>query len=439
MSGPKTSEYTLTPEQRANLLAQNRCDSSIISCINQVNNLFLQINAGLGEIEIFENIGCDDSIAKTLNLKACVENIDDKQKKLQENFSALSSYQPSSLITLTDAELARKRAILENIRKIKTESTEIIKEISDIKQSADQIHRNISLELEENLHDAFDLSWDVDDTTTKDGSHKEALISSLLNLQSMDLPVPLQERLANAIEKVNPIENDDFLQNFRAVTLKPLADECKQYIEMKAKFGDDFEELNNKYISLCKLLNIHYKEFTLSEASCFELEKEISYLEDELYKAQEQEYISDTVDAVMEEMGYSLIGNRSVTKKSGKRFRDELYTFSEGTAVNIRYDDQGKISMELGGIDTTDRIPTDSETEKLCDDMNNFCDKFTELEKRLAEKGIVCKNRISHLPPTSEYAQIINASDYQLKQNVEIIQAERRRFGNEVKKQYRKE
>ena len=28
MSGPKTSEYTLTPEQRANLNAQNRCDYS---------------------------------------------------------------------------------------------------------------------------------------------------------------------------------------------------------------------------------------------------------------------------------------------------------------------------------------------------------------------------------------------------------------------------
>lgn len=439
MSGPKTSEYTLTPQQWANLLAQNRCDSSIIACVNQVDNLFLQINAGLGEIEIFENIGGDDSIAKTSELKRCIANIAAKQKKLKENFSVLSSYQPSSLITLTDAELTRKKAILENIRKIKTESTEIIKEISDIKKSADQIHKNISLELEENLHDAFDLSWDFDDTTTNDTSYKEALISSLLHLQSMDLSVPLKERLVNAIEKINQIENDDFLQNFRAVTLKPLADECKRYVELKTKFGDDFEELNNKYISLCKLLHMHYKEFTLSEESCDELEKEIASLEDELCKAQEQEYIADTVDAVMEEMGYNLIGNRSVTKKSGKRFRDELYTFSEGTAVNIRYDDQGKISMELGGIDTTDRIPTDSEMEKLCDDMNNFCDKFTELEKRLAEKGIVCKNRISHLPPTAEYAQIINASDYELKRNVEKIQTEYRRSRNEVKTQYRNE
>ena len=39
MSGPKTSEYTLTPEQRANLNAQNRCDNSILTCIERIKTL----------------------------------------------------------------------------------------------------------------------------------------------------------------------------------------------------------------------------------------------------------------------------------------------------------------------------------------------------------------------------------------------------------------
>lgn len=44
MSGPKTSEYTITPEQRANLDAQNKCDSSILSCIEKIKELQEQIS-----------------------------------------------------------------------------------------------------------------------------------------------------------------------------------------------------------------------------------------------------------------------------------------------------------------------------------------------------------------------------------------------------------
>lgn len=37
----------------------------------------------------------------------------------------------------------------------------------------------------------------------------------------------------------------------------------------------------------------------------------------------------------MAEMGYDLIGTREVQKKSGKRFRNELYTFNEGSQMPI--------------------------------------------------------------------------------------------------------
>ena len=58
-------------------------------------------------------------------------------------------------------------------------------------------------------------------------------------------------------------------------------------------------------------------------------------------QAEEQAYISNAIEEVMMEIGYQLIGNRSVTKKNGRRFRSELYTFSEGTAVNITHSSNG--------------------------------------------------------------------------------------------------
>ena len=62
-----------------------------------------------------------------------------------------------------------------------------------------------------------------------------------------------------------------------------------------------------------------------------------------------------------------------------------------------------------------------------------------QFEKRLAAKGIVCKNRVSHLPPKAEYAQIINTSDYDMKTEVETFKAERRSGKGESKKQHRNE
>ena len=47
--------------------------------------------------------------------------------------------------------------------------------------------------------------------------------------------------------------------------------------------------------------------------------------------------------------------------------------------------------------------------------MQVFCGDFSEIEQRLLKKGVVLSERISLLPPDSEYAQIINTTDYEMK------------------------
>ena len=128
----------------------------------------------------------------------------------------------------------------------------------------------------------------------------------------------------------------------------------------------------------------------------------------------------------MIEMGYNLIGSRSVTKKNGKHFENELYLFDEGTAVNVTRSDEGQITMELGGLDKIDRIPTALESQRLCEDMDEFCVDYEEIEKRLVEKGIKVK-RISILPAEEQYAQIINVEDYNMKEDVEYYEVTQKR------------
>ena len=425
MSGPKTSEYTLTPEQRANLNAQNRCDGSILACIERIKSLQNQVAISMGSVQIYDDCGNDESVALTNNLKEKMQEIERLKKTLSVSFETFSGYQRGAII-LSDEELSRKKAILEKLRAIRDDVTKLLKEVEKCGKQSQDLKAQISTDIQENLGSSFDLSWDAPASPAAP-SVKDSIVSVLGDLLSNSaLSLELRVKIQNAIEKANNINNDDFLENFRAVTVKPIVDECQAYIRNMELYGAEFEELEAEYIVLCSQLHIAAKKFIISESGVAELKAEIAKLQNELLEDSEQEYIADAIDEVMEEMGYDLIGSREVTKKSGKRFRDELYTFSEGTAVNIRYDSQGKIAMELGGIDSTDRLPSSSEASKLEDEMISFCDKFTEFEKRLAAKGIVCKNRVSHLPPKAEYAQIINTSDYEMIAEVETIKAERR-------------
>ena len=437
MSGPKTSEYTLTPEQRANLNAQNRCDSSILACIERIKSLQNQASVAVGGVQIYDDCGNDESVALTNSLKEKMSEIESLKKVIYDRFDTMSGYQRPSVITISDEELSRKKAILEKLRVIRDDVMKLLKEIEECGKQSQNLKAQISSDIQENLGTAFDLSWEVPQETTE-SSAKDNITSMLSDLLSTSsLSIELKVKVQNAIEKVKDINNDDFIKNFKAVTVKPLIDECQAYIRNMELYGAEFEELEAEYKILCSDAHISPKMFEISESGIVSLKAEISKLEAEALDNSEQEYIADAIDEVMEEMGYDLIGSREVTKKSGKRFRDELYTFSEGTAVNIRYDNQGKIAMELGGVDATDRLPSETEASRLEDEMVAFCNKFTEFEKRLAQRGIVCKNRISHLPPKAEYAQIINTSDYTMTTEVKSIKAERRAAKTESRKQYR--
>ena len=426
MSGPKTSEYTLTPEQRANLNAQNRCDSSILACIERIRVLQNQLSVSLGGVQIYDNCGNDESVALTNSLKEKMSEIETLKKSLSDRFDTMSGYQRPTKITIADEELSRKKAILEKLNTVKKETSKLIKEVEGCVKQSTELKSQISSDIQENLGDAFSLSWDVPQAPETPALKDDIVLalSSLLSIPTLSLE--LRVKVQNAIDKANSINNDDFIKNFNAVTVKPLIDECQDYIKNMETYGAEFEELEAEYKILCADAHVTPKMFKMSENGIAELKAEITKLEAEALENSEQEYIAEAIDEVMEEMGYDLIGSREVTKKSGKRFRDELYTFSEGTAVNIRYDNQGKIAMELGGIDKTDRLPSSSEASRLEDEMVAFCDKFTEFEKRLAAKGIICKNRVRHLPPKAEYAQIINTSDYDMKTEVETFKAERR-------------
>ena len=228
-------------------------------------------------------------------------------------------------------------------------------------------------------------------------------------LEDAELPDSLLAEAASAQETANRIQEFSILQNFYAVTVQRLEQQAAAW---KAMFPV-YEELSVRCQVLCAQTKTPLPELSPSAETVEILRTLAEDLEQKVQKDAEQAYIRKIVDEVMTEMGYSVLGNREVVKKSGRAFRHELFVYEEGTAVDVTFADDGKITMELGGLAEDDRLPEDAETEQLCHEMERFCKDYTEIERRLAERGVLSR-RIAYLPPDRAYAQIINIQDYHL-------------------------
>lgn len=430
MSGPKSSRYTLTPEQRRILAEQRaieRRKSVASENIRRNNKRLLQIgsmfsSAKIVSGELLSRCGNDGGFASKLleleNLIAPIAPIISKTNN--DDVNSLESTSKEVAECLEKAEIiASELAVISAKNEI-------------------ALHASLSADIDKGFSTSFADLQTVSQTTISEIKSKTR--SQLIEMKNnQNLPRELIDEITATLSKIESIDNEAFLKNFSSVTVSPLLKRCKQYLNEYEACHEEFEKLYSEYIALCDLYFYVAQEYPCCNASIEVLNAEIKRIKETVDADDEQAYISDCLDEVMEEMGYTVIGSREVTKKNGKRFRNELYTYGEGTAVNVTYSSDGKIAMELGGIDATDRLPDSHETTVLCESMENFCEDFKEIEKRLLAKGVVLADRISLLPPSAEYAQIINTTDYNMTEKAETLQTKKQRRATTKRKALRKE
>ncbi len=430
MSGPKSSRYTLTPEQRRILAEQRAIElrKSVASeSIKRNNKRLLQIGGMFSTAkqvsgELLNRNGDDSGFADILKeLEGIIASLD----------SVIAKTNSDDVVSLENTS----KTVAESLEK----AEKLVTELSRISaQNEIELQTTLRAEIDKGFNTSF---ADINIASQTDMSeNKNKIRVQLLQMKgNLNLSAELTVELEKTISNLDAIENEAFLKNFSSVTVTPLLKHCKQFLNEYENCHEEFDKLYAEYIALCDLYFYVAQEYPCCNASIEALNAEIKRIKETVDADDEQAYISDCLDEVMEEMGYTVIGSREVTKKNGKRFRNELYTYGEGTAVNVTYSSDGKIAMELGGIDATDRLPDSHETAVLCESMENFCEDFKEIEKRLLAKGVVLADRISLLPPSAEYAQIINTSDYLMTEKAETLQTKKQRRTATKRKALRKE
>lgn len=418
MSGPKTSRYTLTPEQRRLLAEQRRMEQRKAAAsesiqrnskrLQQLGNMFpaeRQVSA-----ELMSRSGNDGGFSQ----------------KISELEMLLAPVAP--MIAKTDNnDVSALEKTAEMVSECVAKAEKIVRELSDIAAENE-------MKLRELLNAAIDQGFSASfadikpDAQTSVGDAKGKMREQLLQMkENSALPAEMAEEIGNVLSKMDEIQDETFLKNYSSLTVSPLIKRCKGFLAEYEECHEEFEKLYSEYAALCELYCYTAQEYHCTAASVETLKMEIQRIKEKAAEEDEQAYISECLDEAMEEMGYTVLGRREVTKKNGKHFRNRLYQYGEGTAVNVTYSPDGKIAMELGGIDAADRLPDEQETSVLCDSMESFCDDFKEIEKRLLAKGVILAERISLLPPGAEYAQIINTSDYEMRGEAERFKVKKQR------------
>ena len=434
MSGPKTSRYTLTAAQRRALQEQRRREL-------EEQRRRERISKAKSKLALLS--------AKTYGLSNITEEALDQARLLNERtgsdngFAVLKNQLSENTGNLVASiEKANESDSVELLEQAVREAQQAFDDLSKLRGKLDGLISKNKQQLHKDIMNSLDSVADVDFSKIQSPAErqleqrKDEIANNLSNLLSPIHNDELHDSIEKALKHLDEIDNPDFLSNFNAMTVAPLEKKCREYTALRQQIGDEYDDLMIRYTVLCKEQKIIPQNIAFERGAVEKLDSLITELEKAADSADEQSYISRCIDEVMEDMGYKLVGNRSVTKKSGRHFRNELYSFSEGTAVNVTYSDNGNITMELGGVDPKDRMPDTLETERLTEDMGSFCGQYREFERRLAEKGVV-SNHISLLPPEPVYAQVINVSDYDMTDNIATIDQTTEQYSSTQMKEMR--
>lgn len=427
MSGPKITVYNLTPEQAKRLRLQNTCHKKLLFQTQWLKDVQELLSKYVKESEeLLRLVNTDHGFFEK---KEALENLAEQELLQLKKGTAEDSIPFLEKVVEEskdrEEQLKSQRKILDNIVRSNKNLLE-----EQVKQ------RNNSLDVASNLN--FDFSRNGTSDLEEFHSLKENYILILDKYKgNIEFSSELQEKIKTAIKLLIEMKDLIFLKNAITIQLKPLIIECEEYqayLNNQNVLQEEFNHINMEYELLCEILEQIPKKYLPTEENLLLLEKEVISLGEQLESVNQQNYIHETIQEVMEEMGYNLLGNRDVTKKNGAHFRNELFDYEDGTAVNITYANNGQIYVELGGLSEDDHLPDHDETSHLCRSMESFCGDFQILEKKLAEKGVILGKRLSHFPSEASYAQIINVTDYELKEKAKLLEIKKKKSSFQNKK-----
>jgi hypothetical protein len=185
-----------------------------------------------------------------------------------------------------------------------------------------------------------------------------------------------------------------------------------QEIEYNQRLLTEFNNLHLTYLSLCNMLKEVPKEYKFEvNKDGFEvinkLKTEIELCRTNLTKKEESEYISRSINEVMEELGYEIVATDFLSTPKRDVIHN-IYEFEQGNVINVFTSDNGSLMFEVTGVKESNDL-TELEKLKIKESMENFCTKYELIKSKLNAKGIRLASE-NLRPADVRYAKSIDIS-----------------------------
>ena len=126
-------------------------------------------------------------------------------------------------------------------------------------------------------------------------------------------------------------------------------------------------------------------------------------------KAAERAEIAHAVDVTMAAMGYSLIGSKDASAEGTVK----LYSFSNGTGIQVIHRADGIIRMKVVGLATPGHALDAADQAYLLTQQRDFCNAYESIVDALDKQGIrQVKGTVRALPPSAQFSQCVDVLEY---------------------------
>lgn len=420
LSGPKAGMYRLQEIRRRELQRELERRIEIAKAIEKEKITIKEKEAELEALN--KSISLEQEFLHRENLlKAREIEIHDLSKKLEKNTD-----QGVKLVKKID----REKLNLENFKEIvsmedeldiKLKNFQTMESTDDINNSLERKEKNKSIEFasDSSSHKHVNLMFGKSNIEIVE---EQTRISEVLNKEYKQLNNLIDSYLLNALasskdellkfkKSLDDIINDDrFDSNYKLGQLKARKEaflltkdkydsEEKYFQERKASFNNLYAE----YQALINLLNEESEEFTIDSIDL--LEKKVEEKKEVLSKENETRYISESINEVMEDLGYDIVASDYMETAKSNIFHN-IYDFGNKNVLSVYTSDNGSLMFEVSGIKEKEELSARDKL-RIKEGMDKFCPQYQKIKDALAEKGISINNE-NLLPADVKFAKAID-------------------------------
>lgn len=390
MSGPKYSYAKVDTERLKRQIAEMEAKVEKIKCENIRRKISLLIKKTDSNISINSIEDLNSFITKAEKIIQDSKNIN-CFKKLIDDYSKLKNDVPA---------LIGNSAELTSIQKQYEERYMSISNIiSMLKFYGNNIEHDCDLALISKKEEEY-INSDWEGIHDNISVIPEKLLKEYNNLLNEILYYENFETIKKDIDSI--ISNHALDDEYKIIQMKIRIDAAK--VEKNAS-TDVIEhlQLTNDYISLCEVLG---KPVDTVPIEIEELRIAVQKLEEELHEVTMMQYVSESLKASMEKLGYTIIGHEEVKNKN-QCIDKNYYDYTSNSVINLSTSKNGAVLFEVMGKCND---LNDNQKERIKCDMEKFCPDYDAVKSELSKYGVILERENLYAPDV-KYVRGIEIND----------------------------